>query len=218
MPILNTELPQKNVTSKISVEHYLEQLFPNKVWFEKKKNMDLYFLTKPEYLSMIIPVLRDNTYLQCKQFVDICAVDWLFYTKHKFMLSIFSKQVFGFKKNFRFEIIYQLLSVRFSQRIFIKIYLADNAIVESLTQFYHGAGWCERELWDMFGIFVVNHADLRRVLCDYGFEGHPLRKDFPVSGFVELEYNSVQKRVMYQSNSFMQEYRGFQYKNPWKKN
>lgn len=210
-------LPQKNVISKVSSEHYLEQLFPNKIWFEKKKNMDLYFITKPEYLSMIVPILRDNTYLQCKQFIDICAVDWLLY-RQKINLSIFKKQVFGFKQDFRFEIIYQLLSIRFSQRIFLKIYLADNSTVESLTKFYFGAGWCERELWDMFGIFVVNHSDLRRVLCDYGFEGHPLRKDFPVSGFVELEYNAIQKRVMYQSNSLMQEYRGFQYKNPWKKN
>jgi NADH dehydrogenase (ubiquinone) Fe-S protein 3 len=110
---------------------------------------------------------------------------------------------------YRFCIVYDLLSITNNTRIKIKIYVNEIAAVDSSVQIYDNANWWEREIWDMYGIYFMNHPDLRRILTDYGFEGYPMRKDFPLSGYVELRYDSVKLRVITESLQLAQEYRAF---------
>jgi len=115
----------------------------------------------------------------------------------------------------RFELVYQLLSVRLNQRIRLVAQVADGEIAPSVSHIFSSAIWAEREVWDMFGIFFSGHGDLRRLLTDYGFEGHPLRKDFPLTGTVETRYDDSEKRVVYEPVSLTQEFRDFDFMSPW---
>ena len=115
----------------------------------------------------------------------------------------------------RFDVVYNLLSLSHNQRIRIKVATDENAPVPSMTQLFNSAGWFEREVWDMFGIFFSDHPDLRRMLTDYGFEGHPLRKDFPLTGYVEVRYDDEQKRVVYEPVKLTQDFRSFDFMSPW---
>jgi NADH-quinone oxidoreductase subunit C len=115
----------------------------------------------------------------------------------------------------RFEVVWNLLSMSFNQRIRIKVETDENEPVPSATALYSSAGWWEREAWDMFGIYFAGNPDLRRILTDYGFEGHPLRKDFPLTGYVELRYDEQQKRVVYEPVRLQQEFRSFDFLSPW---
>jgi len=119
------------------------------------------------------------------------------------------------KSKYRFAIIYDLLSVRYNVRFKIKIFTYELSSVFSATELYSAAGWFECEVWDMFGIFFKNHPNLKRILTDYGFEGHPLRKDFPLSGFIEMKYSESDKRVVSESIELSQEYRTFNFLSPW---
>lgn len=114
----------------------------------------------------------------------------------------------------RFDVVYHLLSPRQNLRVRIKLQVAEDEGVPSATSVYMGADWFEREAWDMYGIPFEGHADLRRILTDYGFEGHPLRKDFPVTGFVEVRYDDVLKRVLYEPVELKQEFRNFDFLSP----
>jgi NADH/F420H2 dehydrogenase subunit C len=122
------------------------------------------------------------------------------------------------QKKQRFELVYNLLSLRFNSRLRVKLNVNELQSVTSLVPLYRVAGWLEREAWDMFGIVFINHPDLRRILTDYGFEGHPLRKDFPLTGFLEVSYSELQKQVVYRPVNLAQHYRTFEYKTPWKNN
>lgn len=115
----------------------------------------------------------------------------------------------------RFAVIYDLLSVKFNSRLRVKVFLNETTAVQSSIPFFVNANWWEREVWDMFGIYFQNHPDLRRILTDYGFEGYPLRKDFPLSGYVEVRYDHIKKRVVVDPIEFTQEFRMFQYETPW---
>ena len=115
----------------------------------------------------------------------------------------------------RFELVYQLLSVRLNQRLRLLAPVADGEIAPSVSHIFSSAIWSEREVWDMFGIFFSGHGDLRRLLTDYGFEGHPLRKDFPLTGTVETRYDDSEKRVVYEPVSLTQEFRDFDFMSPW---
>jgi NADH dehydrogenase (ubiquinone) Fe-S protein 3 len=151
--------------------------------------------------NKIVPILfflKNHTNSQFKLLSDICAVDYI-------------------NKKKRFEIIYNLLSVRFNNRLKVKISINELQPVDSIVDIYKNADWAEREVWDMFGIFFLNHPDLRRILTDYGFEGHPLRKDFPLSGFLEVYYNELKKRVVYEPINLSQQYRLFEFNSPWNK-
>jgi len=119
------------------------------------------------------------------------------------------------KSKYRFAIIYDLLSIRYNVRFKIKIFTYELGSVFSATKLYSAAGWFECEVWDMFGIFFKNHPNLKRILTDYGFEGHPLRKDFPLSGFIEMKYSELDKRVISESIELAQEYRTFNFLSPW---
>jgi len=116
---------------------------------------------------------------------------------------------------YRFKLVYELLSIRYNIRIRIKTFTHELVSVDSCDKLYFTAGWYECEIWDMFGIFFKNHSNLKRILTDYGFEGYPLRKDFPLSGFVEMRYHETEKRVINESIELCQEYRTFKFLSPW---
>jgi NADH-quinone oxidoreductase subunit C len=144
----------------------------------------------------ILLALRDTQTLECRQLTDITAVDWP-------------------ERPARFDLVWQLLSVRYNQRVRLIAEVEEGEIVPSSVPVFASANWAEREVWDMFGIFFSGHPDLRRLLTDYGFEGHPLRKDFPLTGHVEVRYDDTQRRVVYQPVQLVQEYRDFDFLSPW---
>ncbi|KAJ3347657.1 putative NADH-ubiquinone oxidoreductase 30.4 kDa subunit, mitochondrial [Allomyces javanicus] len=152
--------------------------------------------------TAVLPVtqfLRDHTNAQFKQNIDVCGVDYP-------------------TKEYRFEVVYHFLSLRYNSRVRVKTYAAENTPVPSITPLFPGANWHEREAYDMFGIFFTGHPDLRRILTDYGFEGHPLRKDFPLSGYVEVRYDDEKKRVVAEPLELAQAFRNFDYSSAWEQN
>ncbi|GAB4367716.1 MAG: NADH-quinone oxidoreductase subunit C [Kiloniellaceae bacterium] len=144
----------------------------------------------------VLTFLRDDQNCQFKQLVDLTAVD------HPDQAE-------------RFEVVYNMLSLKLNQRVRVKLTTDERTPVASVTGVFSSAIWLEREAWDMFGIFFANHPDLRRILTDYGFEGHPLRKDFPLTGFKEVRYDEEQKRVVYEPVKLPQEFRRFDFMSPW---
>jgi len=116
---------------------------------------------------------------------------------------------------YRFKLVYDLLSIRFNIRLRINTFTHELCGIDSGDRLYFTAGWYECEIWDMYGVFFKNHSNLKRILTDYGFEGYPLRKDFPLSGFVEMKYNETEKRVINESIELCQEYRTFKFLSPW---
>ncbi len=157
---------------------------------------ELIVWTEPAQLLTLLTQLRDDQNLLFKQLVDITAVD--FPDRQK-----------------RFEIVYNLLSLKHNQRLRVKLAADEETIVPSATGVFSAATWLEREVWDLFGVFFGEHPDLRRILTDYGFEGHPLRKDFPLTGYVEVRYDEDQKRVVYEPVKLTQEFRTFDFASPW---
>lgn len=150
----------------------------------------------PEYLIPFLYFLRDHMNTQYKVLIDVTAIDFP-------------------SRTLRFEVVYNILSVQFNARIRIKTSIDEITPISSCTPVYSSAGWWEREVWDMFGIFFANHPDLRRILTDYGFQGHPLRKDFPLTGYVEVRYDDSEKRVVTESLELSQEFRYFDFSSPW---
>lgn len=151
---------------------------------------------KVDELLYVLKTVRDDPVLQFKQLSDLTAVDFP-------------------EKVARFEIIYQMLSLDLNARLRIVTSIADGDVVPSAIDVFASANWAEREVWDMFGIFFSGHTDLRRLLTDYGFEGHPLRKDFPLTGYAEVRYNDTERRVVYEPVKLTQEYRDFDFLSPW---
>lgn len=144
----------------------------------------------------ILTFLRDDGNCQFTILVDVLGVDWPARPK-------------------RFDVVYHLLSMKLNQRIRIKVQTDEETPVPSVTPVFSSAGWFEREVWDMYGVMFSGHPDLRRILSDYGFEGHALRKDFPLSGYVEVRYDVEQKRVVYEPVKLQQEFRRFDFMSPW---
>jgi NADH-quinone oxidoreductase subunit C len=151
---------------------------------------------KRETLLRVLGFLRDDAKCQFKLLADLCGVDYP-------------------DRPERFEVVYNLLSLKLNQRIRVKVMTDEEHAVPSATSLYHAAGWFEREAWDLFGIYFSDHPDLRRLLTDYGFEGHPMRKDFPLTGYVEVRYDEEQKRVVYEPVKLKQEFRSFDFASPW---
>ncbi len=120
-----------------------------------------------------------------------------------------------YNNTYRFNVTYELLSLVYNTRVRVKVFLTELDSVPSIVEIFRNANWWEREVWDLYGIFFSNHPDLRRILTDYGFEGHPMRKDFPVYGYVEVFYDSIQKRILIESIELSQEYRVFSFDTPW---
>ncbi len=144
----------------------------------------------------LLTFLRDDQNCQFKQLVDVTAVDYP-------------------EREARFTVVYNLLSLRHNQRIRVKTAVAEGATLASVVGVFSSANWFEREVWDLFGVAFSGHPDLRRILTDYGFEGHPLRKDFPLTGHVEVRYDEDQKRVVYEPVKLTQEFRSFDFMSPW---
>ena len=156
-------------------------------------------LTMVVALNDIVPLarfLRDDHRLAFVNIIDICGVDWPSREK-------------------RFDVVYHLLSPRQNARIRLKVMTDEATPVPSLTAIYPGADWFEREAYDFYGIRFTGHPDLRRILTDYGFEGYPLRKDFPLTGFVEVRYDDERKRVVYEPVRLAQQFRDFDFLSPW---
>jgi len=130
------------------------------------------------------------------------------------VLSCISCADFPEKKD-RFELSYELVSLHFNFRLRVKTYVNENNFVHSVSSLFCSANWCEREIWDLFGVFFKKHPDLRRILTDYGFEGFPLRKNFPLSGFIEIRFDENKKRVLCEPLELSQEFRSFDFENPW---
>ena len=160
------------------------------------ENNALIISVKKSLLYNIINSFKDDKELEFKQLIDICAVDYP-------------------ERDKRFDIVYQLLSVSLNYRLRIKISVADGELVPSIVPCYSAANWFEREIWDLFGIVFSGHPDLRRILTDYGFAGHPLRKDFPLTGFVQVKYDDTEKRVINEPVSLIQDFRVFDFESPW---
>ena len=148
------------------------------------------------HLPAVMKFLRDDSNCQFRFLVDIAGVDWP-------------------AREERFDVVYNLLSVKQNQRIRVKVTTDEDNAVPSVADLFSAANWYEREVWDLYGVYFSNHPDLRRILTDYGFEGHPLRKDFPLTGFVELRYDDLQKRVVYEPVKLTQEFRTFDFMSPW---
>lgn len=157
---------------------------------------ELIITIKREDILRVLKFLRDDANCQFKQLMDLCGVDFP-------------------EEDERFCVVYNLLSLTHNNRIRVKTWTDENTPVASATQLFSSAGWWERETWDLYGIYFANHPDLRRILTDYGFEGHPLRKDFPLTGYVELRYDDEQKRVVYEPVHLTQEFRTFDFLSPW---
>jgi NADH-quinone oxidoreductase subunit C len=175
---------------------YLADAAPNEVGATVIAHDELSITTQRASLVKFMTFLRDDSNCQFKVLVDITAVDYP-------------------ERDERFEVVYNLLSVALNQRIRIKVTTDETAPVPSVTSVFSTAGWFEREVWDLFGVLFTDHPDLRRLLTDYGFQGHPLRKDFPLTGYVELRYDTEQKRVVYEPVKLTQEFRTFDFISPW---
>ena len=147
-------------------------------------------------IARVVCYLRDDPSCEFKILVDICGVDWP-------------------QRSKRFDVVYHLLSLTKNMRIRIKLEVAEGEAIPSIVDVYPAANWFEREAFDMYGVVFSGHPDLRRILTDYGFSGYPLRKDFPLTGHVEVRYSNEQKRVVYEPVVLPQEYRNFDFLSPW---
>lgn len=157
---------------------------------------ELTILTRADCITRVLAYLRDDSQCQFKQLIDICGVDYP-------------------DRPARFDVVYHLLSMTQNQRIRVKIQADEDTRVPTSTSLFSTANWFERECWDLFGVTFDGHPDLRRILTDYGFEGFPLRKDFPLTGYVEVRYSDELKRVVYEPVSLQQEFRTFDFMSPW---
>jgi NADH-quinone oxidoreductase subunit C len=169
---------------------------PNDVLKAEIRNDELIVNAHRGSIVKVLTFLRDDPNCQFKLLMDVCGVD------HP-------------DRDERFDVVYNLLSLKLNQRVRVKVTTDEDTPVPSVTGVFRSAGWYERETWDLYGIFFADHPDLRRLLTDYGFEGHPLRKDFPLTGYVEVRYDDEQKRVVYEPVRLTQEFRSFDFLSPW---
>lgn len=158
---------------------------------------ELVLLVRRDDIVDVLQFLRDDADCQFKQLIDICGADY------------------PERIGERFDVVYNLLSLSQNTRIRVKVRTDENTPVPSVVSVFSSAGWFERETWDMYGVYFAGNPDLRRILTDYGFDGHPMRKDFPLTGYVELRYDSEQHRVVYEPVQLTQDFRNFDYLSPW---
>ena len=167
-----------------------------KIKDSKINHGQIYITINPEELSDTTLLLKTNQNTKFRQLIDITAVDYPENQK-------------------RFKIVYLLLSHELNQRIILSFFINENQQISSLTKIFPSANWMEREVFDMYGVKFTDHPDLRRILTDYGFEGYPLRKDFPLTGHNEVRYSEDEKKVVYEPVKLEQNYRNFDYESPW---
>ena len=157
---------------------------------------ELMLTCAPSSLLKAMKFLRNDSNCRFEMLIDICGVDYP-------------------EREKRFDVVYNLLSLKHNYRIRVKVPVSEDEAVPSVNDLYPSAAWFEREAYDMYGIFFEGNPDLRRILTDYGFEGHPFRKDFPLTGYVEVRYDETAKRVIYEPVKLTQEFRKFDFESPW---
>ena len=162
----------------------------------KISHNQIYLKIDHEDLLDVVTFIKTNSETKFRQLIDITAVDYP-------------------EKSQRFKMVYLFLSHKFNQRVILSFFLNENELVSSLTKIFPAANWMEREVFDMYGVSFKDHPDLRRILTDYGFEGHPLRKDFPLTGHTEVRYSEELKKVINEPVKLEQNYRNFDYESPW---
>jgi NADH-quinone oxidoreductase subunit C len=175
---------------------FITASLPNEVTDAELVNGELFVSARSETIVKVVTFLRDNVNCQFKVLLDVCGVDYP-------------------ERDERFDVVYNLLSMTLNQRVRVKVRTDEKKPVPSVVSIFSSANWWEREAWDLLGIYFSGHPDLRRILTDYGFEGHPLRKDFPLSGYVEVRYDGEKKRVVYEPVKMAQDFRSFDFMSPW---
>ena len=179
-----------------TLEKLINSELANKVKFSKINNNELLFEINKEDILEVIQFLKSNDKCKFKQLIDIVGVDYP-------------------EDERRFRLIYLFLSHEYNLRIKLLIKIGEKQSIPSIVKIFPSANWMEREVFDMYGIKFNNHPDLRRILTDYGFKGHPLRKDFPLTGFNEVRYSEKDKKVIYEPVKLEQNYRNFDFESPW---
>lgn len=175
---------------------YITASLGNAVQQSEVRLGELMLTVEPAQVVQVLTFLRDDQNCQFKLLLDICGVDFP-------------------DREPRFDVVYNLLSIKHNYRIRVKAPVAEDAAIPSVVAVFSTAGWFEREAYDMFGVFFDGNPDLRRILTDYGFEGHAFRKDFPLTGYVEVRYDEELKRVVYEPVRLPQEFRNFDFVSPW---
>ena len=178
------------------LEKKINSELATKVKTTKINHNHIYINIENENLLEVVLFLKNNNKTKFKQLIDITAVDYP-------------------ENERRFKLVYLFLSHEFNSRILIDFFINENEIVSSLTSIYPSANWMEREVFDMYGIKFKDHPDLRRILTDYGFEGYPLRKDFPLTGNVEIRYDEIDKKIVHEPVKLQQDFRNFDIQSPW---
>ena len=180
----------------IDLEKKINSELTTKIKKTEIKHNQIYIEIEKENLVEVTLFLKTNNNTKFRQLIDITVVDYP-------------------EKSQRFKIVYLFLSHEFNQRLVMSYSVNENEVISSLTSIYPAANWMEREVFDMYGVNFKDHPDLRRILTDYNFEGHPLRKDFPLTGFNEVRYSEKDKKVVYEPVKLEQNYRNFDFESPW---
>ena len=182
--------------SCIDLEKKINSALTTKIKKTEIRHDQLYINIESEDLLNVALFIKNNENTKFRQLIDITVVDYP-------------------ENSQRFKVVYLFLSHEFNQRIILSYLINENEVIPSLTSIFPAANWMEREVFDMYGVKFKDHPDLRRILTDYGFEGHPLRKDFPLTGHTEVRYNEDQKKVISEPVKLEQNYRNFDYESPW---
>jgi len=175
---------------------YVQAQLPNEILQQWTANAELNIYVCPAGIQRVLKFLKKDSNCLFEMLMDICGVDYP-------------------DRENRFEVVYNLLSLRHNQRIRVKVAVGEGVVVPSVHDIFPSASWFERECWDMYGVFFTEHPDLRRLLTDYGFDGHPFRKDFPLTGYVEVRYDDEERRVVYEPVKLTQAFRSFDFMSPW---
>jgi len=175
---------------------YVAEALPQEVLGTEIEFDELMVRARPDLIVRVLTFLRDDVNCRFQQLMDLCGVDYP-------------------EREKRFDVVYNLLSLTHNMRVRVKVETDEETPVPSVSGVFSSATWWEREAWDLFGIYFSEHPDLRRIMTDYGFDGHPLRKDFPLTGYVEVRYDDEQKRVVYEPVKLTQEFRSFDFLSPW---
>ena len=180
----------------IDLEKKINSELTTKIKKTEIKHDQLYINIESDDLINVVLFIKSNENTKFRQLIDVTVVDY--------------------PENLqRFKVVYLFLSHEFNQRIILTYFINENEVIPSLTSIFPAANWMEREVFDMYGVKFKDHPDLRRILTDYGFEGHPLRKDFPLTGHIEVRYSEDQKKVINEPVKLEQNYRNFDYESPW---
>ena len=180
----------------IDLEKKINSELTTKIKKTEIKHKQIYIEIEKENLANVVLFIKTNKDTKFRQLIDITVVDYPEQIK-------------------RFKVVYLFLSHEFNQRMILSYFISENEVIPSITSIFPSANWMEREVFDMYGVNFKDHPDLRRILTDYGFEGHPLRKDFPLTGHSEVRYSEQEKKVVQEPVKLEQNYRNFDYESPW---